>query len=375
MDGLAEAVHGQVPETVWGVLETPIQLARGVQQPGAQWTGLVTSLCLSLLETKTVDAVVCIGGNGMPVLARTPAEVLQGRGVKPFLAPSLAILDDLDTKSIRKLLFCGVGCSVQALRALKLDLDELYVLGTNCVDNSPTREAANRFMEALGGNVTAYEFMVDFRVHAKENGGGTRTIPYFSLPGTLADASIASSCRTCFDYTNQLADVVVGYMGAPFEGGRMEASPQTLSIRNERGARMIETALQQGRIQILEEASRQDGLISVSNLALSTVQNDALVQGWLGKDVLEEGMPQWLGDLVASGLTALAPKRLAFGEYSIEYHYLRNYLYLVRQWGIESARRRLPQHARRVVERYLRDSRDFRDMEQQLSKSHVSVES
>ena len=50
--------------------------------------------------------------------------------------------------AVRRLLFCGVGCAVQALRSVEadLDLDELYVLGTNCADNSPTPEAARNFL-------------------------------------------------------------------------------------------------------------------------------------------------------------------------------------------------------------------------------------
>jgi coenzyme F420-reducing hydrogenase beta subunit len=38
---------------------------------------------------------------------------------------------------VKRLLFIGVGCQVQALRSVEhyLGLDKLYVLGTNCVDN------------------------------------------------------------------------------------------------------------------------------------------------------------------------------------------------------------------------------------------------
>lgn len=38
---------------------------------------------------------------------------------------------------MKRLLFIGVGCQVQALRSVEkyLGLDKLYVLGTNCVDN------------------------------------------------------------------------------------------------------------------------------------------------------------------------------------------------------------------------------------------------
>ena len=97
--------------------------------------------------------------------------MLQGRRVKPSLCPSLEILDEVAADaSIRRLLFCGVGCAVQALRALDerslgLDKGGLFVLGTHCVDNSPTPEASQAFVQALPGvgaeradDVLAYEF-------------------------------------------------------------------------------------------------------------------------------------------------------------------------------------------------------------------------
>ena len=113
----------------FGVLRRPMSLVRGVGIPGAQWTGAVTGVALSALESGMVDAVVCIasgsgeGGGGevgsswsepKPIVARTAEEVMRGRGVKPALAPSLAVLDEIrEDESIRRLLFCGVGCAVQ----------------------------------------------------------------------------------------------------------------------------------------------------------------------------------------------------------------------------------------------------------------------
>lgn len=155
IDGLESIVHGRrreldkdtngvADETRFGVMYKPMSLARGKQIPNAQWTGCVTGIAVSMLESKMVDAVVCIAsddGNNeagwcapKPILARTVDEVMRGRGVKPALAPSLNVLDELKCSSdIKKLLFCGVGCAVQAFRAIEkeLGLEEVYVLGTN----------------------------------------------------------------------------------------------------------------------------------------------------------------------------------------------------------------------------------------------------
>ena len=110
----------------FGVMSSPMMLTRGVIRD-AQWTGVVTGIACSMLESNTVDAVVCIVSKGKdgdrdgddwstpePIIARTKQDVMRGRGVKPSLAPSLKVLDEIrDDPSIKRLLFCGVGCAVQ----------------------------------------------------------------------------------------------------------------------------------------------------------------------------------------------------------------------------------------------------------------------
>lgn len=110
MDSLETKVHGrnrnledmawsdstQKDEGRFGVLEKPILLAKGIESQ-AQWTGCVTGIAFSMLESKMVDAVVCIANANdddssaktssswavpEPILARTAKEVLRGRGVK-----------------------------------------------------------------------------------------------------------------------------------------------------------------------------------------------------------------------------------------------------------------------------------------------------
>ena len=215
IDGLEEAVHGRrrnMEDIVWegvgvegmaeearfGVMQRPMALARGNRVTGAQWTGCVTGIAVSMLEAGMVDAVVCIASKGDgedeggwsnpdPILAKTVDEVLRGRGVKPALAPSLRILNELkESPDIQKLLFCGVGCAVQAFRAIQheLALEEIYVLGTNCVDNSPTPDAAREFLrrsvpDIENTKVLGYEFMQDFREHVKYDDGSDPSTPSY----------------------------------------------------------------------------------------------------------------------------------------------------------------------------------------------------
>jgi coenzyme F420-reducing hydrogenase beta subunit len=363
----------------FGVMTRPMQLAKGKNVDGAQWTGVVTGIAVSMLESGMVDAVICIASNGdgddwsnpQPILARTVDEVLRGRGVKPALAPSLAVLDKLKDSStdVRKLLFCGVGCAVQAFRAVQheLQLDEVYVLGTNCADNSPTPEAAKEFLSRSfkdkleGKRVRGYEFMQDFRVHVKYDGGTEQSqpsyerLPYFSLQGDLAEFAIAKSCLACFDYTNALADVVVGYMGAPLDSS-MDASFQTITVRNKSGERMLKCALGSGRLQLGPDAT---GYGSHEKFASTTVSSDNIVQKMVGGEMKSEGMPRLFGELMATLMSAAGPKGVNFARYSLDYHILRNYLHALDFWGERTARNMIPAYSLEIVDKYLVTDKAF----------------
>jgi len=42
-------------------------------------------------------------------------------------------------------------------------------------------------------------------------------VPYFCLPRNKLNGVMSRSCYSCFDYTNALADLVVGYMAVPYK--------------------------------------------------------------------------------------------------------------------------------------------------------------
>ncbi|WRX21818.1 Coenzyme F420 hydrogenase/dehydrogenase beta subunit [Theobroma cacao] len=181
----------------------------------AQWTGIVTTIAIEMLKAGMVEAVICVQSDPddrlspRPILARTPDEVLAAKGVKPTLSPNLNTLALVEAAGVKRLLFCGVGCQVQALRSVEhhLNLDKLYVLGTNCVDNG-TREGLDKFLKAASSEpetVLHYEFMQDYKVHLKHLDGHIEEVPYFCLPANELVDVIAPSCYSCFDYTNALA--------------------------------------------------------------------------------------------------------------------------------------------------------------------------
>ncbi|WIA38743.1 hypothetical protein OEZ86_002042 [Tetradesmus obliquus] len=346
MDDENELRFGVVDDVLYGLKTPPV--------PGAQWTGVVTGIAVAMLESGAVDAVVCVQSDPndrftpKPVVARSAADIIAARGVKPTLSPNLEVLATVEALAgtVKKLLFIGVGCQVQALRAVEpyLGLEKLYVLGTNCTDNGP-REGLEKFLNAASETpetVLHYEFMQDYKVHIKHMDGHYEKVPYFCLPAKDLNDVIAPSCYSCFDYPNALADLVVGYMGVPYNGSNMAQHPQYITVRNARGRAMLDCLGPQ--LQRLPAVSKGDS----RPLVMQTVISDD--QAKLG--TFQDPAPRWLGNIIAWILNLVGPKGLEFAKYSIDYHYIRNWLYVNRHMGAARAARHTPSFAKAIVQQY-----------------------
>nr|CAN75142.1 hypothetical protein VITISV_038426 [Vitis vinifera] len=189
---------------------------------------------------------------------------------------------------VKRLLFCGVGCQVQALRSVEqhLNLDKLYVLGTNCVDNG-TREGLDKFLNAASSEpetVLHYEFMQDYKVHLKHLDGHIEEVPYFCLPANELVDVIAPSCYSCFDYTNALAEKYCNV------------------------------------------------------LLLREVTWYAYITSGLGGGIHGCAKIPWSKHDTTSTIcdSQIGPKGLEFARYSLDYHTIRNYIYVNRMWGKQS---------------------------------------
>ncbi|KAK0608155.1 hypothetical protein LWI29_026341 [Acer saccharum] len=319
-----------------------------VHVEGAQWTGIVTTIAIEMLKTGMVEAVICVQSDPddrfspRPVLARTPDEVLAAKGVKPTLSPNLNTLALVEAAGVKRLLFC-------ALRSVEhyLNLDKLYVLGTNCVDNGK-REGLDKFLKAASSEpetVLHYEFMQDYKVHLKHLDGHIEEVPYFCLPANDLVDVIAPSCYSCFDYTNALADLVVGYMGVPkYPGMSMTQHPQYVTVRNERGKEML---------SLVENLMEITPTMSSGNrrpFVMETVKADDAAK--MGAEGSFSTCPKVCRELNSFLLNLVGPKGLEFARYSLDYHTIRNYLHVNRAWGKERADKHMPSYAKKLVEMY-----------------------
>jgi coenzyme F420-reducing hydrogenase beta subunit len=343
-DAMEEAAHGRSRD-----LDNEDELYFGVQQrmltarlaepiAGAQWTGIVSRIGVRALETGLVDAVLCVGQSDedrftpVPRLARTPEDVLSARVNKPTLSPNLEVLEQLPGSGIRRLLAIGVGCQIQALRAVQstLPLDQLFVLGLPCVDNV-SRDGLQTFLESTVQSpqtVVHYEFMQDFRIHFRHSDGREETVPFFGLDTPKLKDVFAPSCLSCFDYTNAGADLVVGYMGANF--GR-----QWLTVRNPLGQQLLD--LVEPELDIAPVTSRG--------------QRQAAVQQGIEAYDNAVKLPIWLANVIGFFVERFGPQGLEYGRFSIDSHFTRNALWLRRNHP-DKVERHIPAFAQRIISRY-----------------------
>ncbi len=306
--------------------------------PGAQWTGIVSTIACEMLDRGLVEGVVCVQNTAedrfqpQPILARTTEEILAAKVNKPTLSPNLSVLEEIEKSGMKRLLVIGVGCQIQALRAVekKLGLEKLYVLGTPCVDNV-TRSGLQKFLETTSRSpetVVHYEFMQDFRVHFKHEDGSIEMVPFFGLKTNKLKDVFAPSCMTCFDYVNSLADLVVGYMGAPFGW-------QWIVVRNDTGKEMLEL--------VKDQLDTQD--VMSSGDRKQAVQNSI--------PAYDKGvtLPMWAAKMMGVVIEKIGPKGLEYARFSIDSHFTRNYLYVKRNYP-EKLASHVPEYAKKIVEQY-----------------------
>ncbi|MEB3233016.1 MAG: Coenzyme F420 hydrogenase/dehydrogenase, beta subunit C-terminal domain [Leptolyngbyaceae bacterium] len=315
-------------------------MAARKQEPieGAQWTGIVSSIAIEMLTSGEVEGVVCVQNTEsdrfqpMPVIARSPEAILAARVNKPTLSPNLSVLELIEQSNLKRVLVIGVGCQIQALRAVekKLGLEKLYVLGTPCVDNV-TRAGLQKFLETTSRSpetVVHYEFMQDFRVHFKHEDGSTELVPFFGLKTNQLKDVFAPSCMSCFDYTNSLADLVVGYMGAPFGW-------QWIVVRNDRGQEMLDMVKDQIDTQpVMSQGDRK-----------------AAVQQSIPAYDKGVTLPMWAAKLMGVVIERVGPKGLEYARFSIDSHFTRNYLYVKRNHP-EKLEDHVPDYAKKIVAQY-----------------------
>ena len=201
--------------------------------------------------------------------------------------------------------------------------------------------------------------MADYRVHFELNDGRTYKIPYFSLPAQELQEVIAESCKTCFDYSNGLADLTVGYMALPYQGGSMRAHPTCVTIRNSRGEEMwnaVEETVEVGsegehmvdERDVLRPAFVRTTLDQDEQARLTFERSKERQQQGGEAPAPAQTMPDFVANTLASVMSTVGPRGVAFARYSVDYHVLRNLL------NAKRSKRRvtIPKSVERIAREY-----------------------
>jgi len=315
---------GDSDERFFGVTQAMYRAALHPAREGAQWTGLTTRFAERLLETGAVDAVLTMVPDEddkwrpRPAIITDAAEMKHARGMRMGYAPLLALLEPAYAAGHRKIAVIGIPCQIYALRAMEADLgfDRIYVIGTPCSDNTTT-ENFHSFLERLTDapeTVTYLEFRADYHVELRFTDGSQRLIPFLKLPlSDLPADFFPTTCRTCVDYTNRLADITVGYMAGEGE--------QWLIVRNDRGAEMLKSLGDE--VTLAAPGSRGKRAGSVKGF----VENTRLAAGGLPL----RRMPNWLRGVMAWVMPRVGPRGLEFARARVEMKAAETILHLRRE--------------------------------------------
>lgn len=262
---IEQRLHGRTrrdgDELRFGIFREMHAARMRVSPPGAQWSGMVTSLGAKLLESGEVEGVITAAtASGTrfaprPILARTADAVRASAGNKPCLSPNLALLDQVREAEIKRLAFIGTGCQVQILRAVEphlkaeLGLERLDVIGIPCSDNVtyPDLQYFLRHVSRSPETIVHYEFMQDYSLWMRHDDGDIERLNFIDFPMDRLDGIFPSACLSCFDYPNSLADLTIGYMGA-------RLGWQWVLVRTKRGEALLDLLKPELEFGVLDEA-------------------------------------------------------------------------------------------------------------------------
>jgi coenzyme F420 hydrogenase subunit beta len=348
--GLELKTHGRTARTdndeaFFGVTQTMQRARLTPAAPGAQWTGITTTIAARLLETGAVDAVLTVAPDPadkwkpLPVIVTDPAAMAHVRGMRMGYAPTVALLEPAAAAGHKRIAMIGIPCQVYALRALEssLGFDRIYVIGTPCSDNTTTANFHTflALLDAKPDTISYLEFRADFKVELRfDDGRKARMIPFLQLPiSQLPSDFFPLTCKTCVDYTNRLADITVGYMGGDGD--------QWVIARNQRGTELLALLGPHLATSPLTDKGKRHSAVK------GFMENTARAAGGMPL----RRMPNWLRPIISFLQPRIGPRGLEFARARVEMKAVETVLHL-RRLHPARIKNMVPAHVWRLVEKY-----------------------
>lgn len=316
-------------EFFFGPFRRMVRAALASPSPGAQWTGITTRIAERLLETGAVEAVLTMAPDPndawrpVPVIVTKAEGMQQCRGMRMGYAPLLALLEPVAACGYKRIAVIGIPCQVYALRSIEaeLGLEQLYVIGTPCSDNTTT-ERFHQFLELISEepqNINYLEFRADHHVEIRYTDGRVQS-------DSVSDAAVIQTAQRFFsDDLPHLCGLHqrVGRYHRGFQGGEGQ---QWLIVRNERGEELLNLLGE----EVVTEAPGSRG------------KRFGPVKGFLGKIERAAGglplrsMPDWLRPIVGWLMPKVGPRWLEFARARVEMKAIETVLHLRREHAAKS---------------------------------------
>ncbi len=218
----------------------------------AQYGGTVTALALFAIETGRVDTALLTAWSkdpdephaSTPLAAKTRDDVLLASGSKYTASPTLKVLDGILKEDAGKVFVVGRPCQVLALRKRMQIEDPAFpgerialVVGLFCMWSLSYRDF-EKMIEPLTGDEKLRRVDVPQGRFIVETDRDT-----FELDHDSVRAHSRQACRSCFDFTSELADLSVG-------STEWKDDWNTLIVRTEAGRAFLDAAVEHGWIEI-----------------------------------------------------------------------------------------------------------------------------
>ena len=187
--------------------------------------GVLTALCLHLLETERVDGIIqtCASEASAietrTIISRTESDVIGCAGSRYAASAPLKEIGQIIQKGERYA-FVGKPCDVAALKAyMETDLElkeHIVILLSFFCAGVPSRDANRRLLQKLGcdeENCKALRYRGDgwpgFAT-AVFNDGCSNRLSYVESWGEILGRDVRRSCRFCLDGIGEAADISCG---------------------------------------------------------------------------------------------------------------------------------------------------------------------
>lgn len=256
--------------------------------------GTVSSLMLFAMKSGMIDAAALTDRNGLipiPVLATSESEILSCSSSKYMAAPTLASVNEPAGRVFEKIGVVGTPCQLTAVAQMKLDplkrddfRDNIALsIGLLCTWALDTR----KFIHMVSG-LTDISKIVSMDVPPPPASVMEIQTTEGAITISLDDIrkAVPGGCAICPDMTAEFSDVSVGAM----EG---DSSWNTLIIRTEKGASLVEKAV-------------SDGYLEMDDMPAESIEN--LTKGASGKKkraLLKARKDKLLNNNPESGRSAL----------------------------------------------------------------------